>query len=260
MLKLIFVLSILFSLSQSVTIQCNFQFANWRIIGTQYSCYNAIVISDNSNELNITGNHLSGQRNEHVRAFYASNHPVQLNQLPKGIEEVFQNLLAFSWGFGHLTTISADDFKPFPNLQQLAFYTNRLTNLDGDLFKYIQGISWIQFSSNHIENVGTGLLDGLRNLTGVSFNGNSCINMSATTPAQINDLKLRLIDQCPPLDTATTTISTTTDPDQCVIGCDRIIWELESKAKVLRDQIQIQDAEILELEQILDRITLMEKV
>ena len=102
---------------------------------------------------------------------------------------------------GNITTISAEDLKPLPNLLMLIIGGQKLITIDGDLFKHTPWVTDILFNDNIIENVGLDLLTGLTNLTYVDFTSNTCINRSADTPAAIENLRNELISQCPPLAT-----------------------------------------------------------
>ena len=174
------------------------------------------------------------------------------NRIVKGIEKFFPNLRVFYWDFGNLTTLTADDLKPFPELQALHVQYNKLVSLDGDLFKYTPKLRWIDFDKNLLENVGIGLLDGLNNLTSAWFINNPCIDMEAETPAAIQELKLKLQNQCPPLEistttsststslASTTTISATTESGQCSIECVELIENLQEENKRQDDKISAQ--------------------
>lgn len=201
--------------------------------------------------LQVTGVHLSGKSNADVKGFHVISNHGQFNRILKGIEHFFPNLIGFSWQQGNLSAISTDDFSVFPALQEIQFYNNRLVSLDGDLFRNTPKLIFIRFDYNHLEHVGFGLLDGLNNLTYAYFNGNPCIDMRATTPDAIQDLKLKLIDQCQPFVTTessttvtstTTTISTTIDPQVCAIGCVGLIetlqGDVESQSEVIVRQSQ----------------------
>lgn len=55
--------------------------------------------------------------------------------IPNGIESFFKNLKGLNWHNSNLTTISASDLKPFPQLLLIAAGT-KLVSLDGDLFQH----------------------------------------------------------------------------------------------------------------------------
>lgn len=115
------------------------------------------------------------------------------------------------------TTISAGDIAPWPNLAVLIVNDNAIAQLDGDLFQQSPRLAFIDFQGNLIENVGANLLSNLNELTFVSFINNPCINEFATTPYQIESLRVQLLTQCPPLDEPTEEPETTVET--CTARC-----------------------------------------
>lgn len=176
--------------------------------------------------------------NYDVTAFgvYASKLP----RIPRGIELLFPNLRVLLWGDGKLSSISASDLEPFPNLQALNLYQNELVSLDGDFFKHTPNIVWVVFTSNLIQQVGYGIFDGLNMLAQVNFRNNSCIDFLASASTEIQDLKMKLSRQCSPATTTeafTTTPSVTTtselistpDSRECPVNCIAIFDDLEEE-------------------------------
>lgn len=199
-----------FSLATSVKFQCDFRNRNYWLTLNEYSCIPAALISDGnlSHVFDVTGNHSSGKTNEDVKGFEIESNHQHLNRIPKGIEKFFPNLIAFVWYDGNLTTLIADDLKPFPKLQLFSALINKLVSVDGYLFKHTPTLKVIYLNVNLLENVGFGLLDGLNNLTNAYFQNNSCIHWIANSPATIQELNLKLRNQCPPLASMTTSPTT----------------------------------------------------
>lgn len=201
--------------ANGLILQCNFKFFNAVIIGNHYSCQNAVFSSDGNSThvVAVTGTHLSGKSNADVEGFSWINDEMQLSRIPKGIEKFFPKIASFNCHNGSLTSVTSEDIRVFPQLQLLSIHYNKLTSLDGDFFKYNPMISWIYFKSNQLRNIGYGLLDGLSNLTSANFGLNPCITFQATTPTEIQELKIKLRDQCPAL--MTTTVSSPTSSSDC---------------------------------------------
>lgn len=196
---------------RGLSFRCDYQMRAWKVAGSAYTCYNPVVTTSDGNFTHVqsvTGNHLEGKRNADVIGFSLYHDQQQLlTRLPKGIEKFFPNLVAFVWQDGNLRTMSSDDFKPFPNLLVTSFKSNKLTVLDGTLFVHTPMLAIMSFDDNLLQNVGYGFLDGFKTLTTAYLSGNPCINLNATTPQAIQQLKIELLNQCPPL--ITTTQSTT---------------------------------------------------
>lgn len=176
----------------------------------QYSCDIGILRSDGNitHVLGVTGNHLSEKTNVDVKAFYMFSGHSHLNRIPKEINKFFPNLIALAWTFGNLTALTAEDLEPFPELQVLYAGGNKLVSLEGDLFKHTPKLEFIYFELSWIAHVGFGLLDSLSNLKYAHFGNNRCIDAFAEHSAQIQELKIKLQNQCPPLDAATFSTAT----------------------------------------------------
>lgn len=196
----------------------------------------------------IIGNHTFGKTNNDVKVYESYD---QIKFLPKGLEKFFPNLNSILL-YNSFNSISSADLAPWPNLILFSYTTNPATSIDGDLFKNSLKLRSVEFKSNYrLENVGANLLSNLNELTLVDFRGNLCINITATTPEQIENLKAKLITQCPPLRTteeprtttaspivpSTTIPSTTTESDQCLPRCslNEETDALRQEANVLRE-------------------------
>lgn len=199
---------IFFASSEGVEFNCSLMNFNWKYGGTVYECF---VSKEGVTLLNVpmtlqsvTGVHIKGQFNSDVTALRVFQEPV-LKKLPKKVERFFPHLISYRWMFGALTSVSAEDFRPFPKLKVLSLGNNNIVTLDGDLFKYSPSLAHIHLWNNLITNVGKDLLASTDVLETVNFKNNTCINYEASTPRQILNLKRGLILNCPPLDTDTET-------------------------------------------------------
>lgn len=197
------------SFTYSVTVQCEFESYDYAIEVNQYTSVATLLFDGNiTHMIAVTGNHLSEKTNADVTAFWIESNHGEYDRIPRGLNQFFPNLLVFVWQFGNLTTLEADDLEPFPVLREIWLPNNKLFALDGDLFKHTPQLGFIYFDYNRITHVGFGLLDGLNSLIYAYFQGNPCINAFADDSEQIPELKLKLQNQCQPLET--TTAPTTT--------------------------------------------------
>lgn len=197
------------SLTSAVTLRCTFMDITWLVVERQYTCINPIITDDGIlTHVVITGEHRTGKSNADVKGFIIGKSDLPFTRIPEGIGNYFPNLLGFQWVNANFPTLIADDLKLFPHLQVLAFFHNKIVSLDSDLFKYTPKLRFFNFGSNLLENVGCKILDGLNDLTNAYFDGNPGvpgINVRATTPEAIQELRLNLQSQC-----ATTSSSTST--------------------------------------------------
>lgn len=188
---------------QSVIFECNFQSVGWVQVDIQYTCLVTEIIGEEiQHVVDIRGNH-TDLSNKFVHAFSVQNMP-GLERIPRGIEEFFSDIILLLWYSGSLTTITADDLKPFPDLKVLYISSNKLVSLDSDLFQYTPKIQRLHLEENQFKHIGRGLLDDLEDLQYVNFKDNTCINEIAKTPKEIEKLKLQLTTNCPPFNATTT--------------------------------------------------------
>lgn len=201
--KLVLVLTTIFVSSQGVVIHCNFQSVGWVQVDIRYTCLVTEIIDDEVDHVvDIKGNHTE-LSNKYVQAFSVQEMP-GLERIPQKLEDFFSGIVLLLWYAGSLTSITADDLKPFPDLMVLYISHNKLASLDGNLFAHTPRIQRLQLEGNQFEHVGRGLLDDLENLVYVNFEENPCINTLAKTPKEIEELKLKLIAKCPPLNATST--------------------------------------------------------
>lgn len=146
---------------------------------------------------NAWGVHFIGKSNEDVKVFNYRNDRLQLQRIPGGLGNIFPNLIALLWLNGGLTTITADDLKPFGDLRMIYLENNKLVSLAGDLFKNTPKLVGVYLQNNLLQHVGYNLLHGLNDLEKADFLSNPCINVIAQTPEAIQELNRHLQIQCP---------------------------------------------------------------
>lgn len=245
LVKTLLVLTALASSTTSVIIQCQFEVVSWTVINSRYSCESTTTLT-HLPEANITevgGAHLPGRSNADVEMLNVRNQ-LSLTRLPKRIDNFFPNLVGLQWIFGGLSTISADDLKPFPNLQILSLYLNKFVTLDGGLLQNSLKLQWINLNDNSVEHVRPNFLDNLRELRTVHLQRNRCVNISASTQEALQALKVHLSTQCsdsaPTTDPSiTVSVSSTALPGGCTIRCsiDNEVTELRERVVALESRI-----------------------
>lgn len=254
MLKALAVFLILHHATEAVILQCEFSRVNWYRDQTRYTCTAKSITFDGSNNVTaISGNHLPGMHDGLVEGISAYNlQPV--SSIPKNLESFFPHLAVLQWYHGGIKTISSQDLRPFPNLRILYLGDNEITTLDGDLLQYSRNILAVHFINNKIEHVGRDLFIGLSsNILFIDFRNNPCINLVAEGPEQIQEMIELLPNHCEPLDpeTSTTTMSTTTDANQCFARCsvDEEIDELKLRANDRDEIIENQNRKLSQITQ-----------
>lgn len=221
-LRTVLLLLTLVSVSKSVIFHCAFLNNDWGL-GEFYTCAPTIDISKGTETVvDVTGEHLDGRTNADVAYLFVMNQNV-LDRIPSGIEQFFPNLMGMQWYLGSLTALRAEDLEPFRNLIELVVWDNRIVLIDGNLFQHNPNLKKIYFQNNLLEHVGQDLLTGLSKLDTADFMNNPCINVRATTRAEIQELNHQLPIMCPqPL---------------CSLGCSIRIESLEVEVAEYKDKV-----------------------
>lgn len=208
-------------------------------VGRVYTCEARATSLESSILENVAGDHLPGNSNNNVDYLKTSHLPF----VPAGIAEFFDNLRAIDISSNEVFLISAEDLRPFPQLEFLALYLNNLVSIDGDLFSFTPHLKCIAFAYNQIQHIGNDLVTNLNYLQYLYLNGNVCVDQNAVTQAEVEELAPQLSVLCPPLLVTTTAAAATTTPEpieQC--SCNDEIDEL-------RASVQQQNTEIAQLQQ-----------
>lgn len=213
-----------------VVIQCEFEEPRG------YTCRVAEIVNPEVADVTeITGDHFAGQSNVNVGAFISSDNA--FIAFPKNLESFFPNLTYIILSGGRLTTVSSEDLLPWPNLSLFSARENIIETVDGNLFQNSLRLTWIELNSNLIQNVGANLLSNLSRLRIANFVNNTCIDDWAEGAEEIDELKLQLVTQCPPLgitqEPETTESNSSTTLEYCTAECS-----INEEADDLRARIE----------------------
>lgn len=208
------ILMIFASRCESVVINCKYEVLGW-VTGESYTCISTGVNSGNAAVIEkLLGAHLAGKSNFNVEAF--SEEGRALKYIPSNLVKFFPNIKVLRLLENPLLRVVSNDLKPFPNLGAFILVGGQFTSISGDLFQHTKKFQYLQITGGILKNIGENLLSGMNELTFAHF-AVPCIFYSANTPQTIEELKQKLLDQCPPLPSTTTsrttTISTTTEID-----------------------------------------------
>lgn len=174
---------------------CEFTVTSWSVVKNAYTCVPTINTSGSKTELDsVIGAHEFQKSNSDVEFLFVYKQTVE--RMPKGIENFFPNIKVIEINTANLSSISADDLKPFPDLLMFASFNNKLLSVDGDLFKFTPKVRWATFHKSAVEHVGTDLFAPLKDLVYVNFEGNTCIDSMAKTPEEIKKLREELALKC----------------------------------------------------------------
>jgi hypothetical protein len=189
------VFAAVFSLSNGMIYDCQYQFHDFGIAGNLYTCESRKTDSGGgSNVYAITGYHLAGKSNYDVEGFTAYHHSGEV--FPNNLHNFFQNLKALDWLNSKVDWIDPEYFRPFRQLKYLRVQAAGLRILSPDLFQHTPFIQVISFSHNQLLNTGQNILRDLSYLEDVWFEGNSCIDQNAFTWTAIQRLNADLNVRC----------------------------------------------------------------
>lgn len=192
--------------------QCDFTETAWVVVGTIYTC--EAQVSGSSENLSITGNHLTEKSNSDLAGLNIWRQ--DLPDIPKGIDKFFPNVKAVQVHTSGLKTINSKDLQQFPMLEVLSIYSNFVVSLDGNLFDSTRGLQFISFSENALQHVGRDLLKNLDNLKAANFLENPCVDIYASSSAEISELNDKLPLICPAEETTTVLVPTKECPVTCI--------------------------------------------
>lgn len=125
---------------------------------------------------NIYGTHVHNKTSNDVKSFLT--YKKQMSFMPKGIEQVFKNLIILDIYSADLLEVHIDDLQPFPELRYISFMFNKLETIEFDLFVYNPKLEFLVLYGNRIQFVNDAF-DILPSLRFLSFEQNRCYSGEA---------------------------------------------------------------------------------
>lgn len=261
------------SFANGVIYSCSFVPKTWANVGSLYGCTLSTITNGSVTDLEeVKGTLAVGKTLEDVEGLTLLRKAV--DRWPESLESFLPNLKAIQIYSSQITSISAENLKPFPNLEYLNLATNLLKTLPADLFSFTPNLKAIYFQSNKLESVGQGILDDLDGFVEADFQANPCISLSGNSPTAIENLKQELLAKClsdgeivepktttlasiTTAGTATTSQATTAScPLRCIKNCEtdelkaqfaeciKINEELEKKCKEKDEEIALLEQKV----------------
>ncbi|CAG9811452.1 unnamed protein product [Chironomus riparius] len=174
-----------------ITLNCAFKTSIFKSTPRSYDCFiESLTFSAADKVVAVTGDHEDGKTNDDVTGFVAIGSGIEV--FPRGLENVFPNLLIVSLQGSSIPTVNADDFKAFPNLRDLEIYSGELETITADSFKYNKNLEWLDMSSNKLRSIDIKAFQGLDKLKALFLYKNVCID---EYPAGSRDRVLELIEK-----------------------------------------------------------------
>lgn len=180
--------------SQCTTISAISLDCTFGILVNRYACQARVLFDGNEKVSTVFGAHQTGMGHDDVLVLSLMSQ--NLPFFPTNIEAFFPNTVTIYLNDNTISNVNNSHLIPLQSLQTLGLANNRLTTLDSSLFSGMTSLSYISFANNNIRHIGhdISLPDG----GSIYFNSNDCISDFATTPAEVDSLRLELLRQCPP--------------------------------------------------------------
>lgn len=165
-------------LSSAVFFDCVFSTDSWTSIKSVYKCAAVVTIAGNASVLfDVRGYHDPEKNNIDVDALEVRSQ--DLKRIPSRITNFFPNIRALLFYSTGLNSLTADDLKPYQNLQYLNAYQCNVMSLNSDVFKYTPRLLLLDFRYNSLYHVGFNTLGSLNYLTSAYFASNPCVDENA---------------------------------------------------------------------------------
>lgn len=182
--------------SNGILLDCVYTDSDIGVIGNLYTCTAGILSSPGNRDVSdVTHNHNGGRNNSDVKALIINE---DIDFTPRNIHSFFPNLAAFIINNRNTAELTRESLKGLTSLRHFDFGINLLRVIEEDLFVENPLLQWIYFGSNPIRHVGFNVFDDLPNVNTLDMANTTCINLVAISPPDLDNLKFRILVQCPP--------------------------------------------------------------
>jgi hypothetical protein len=184
-------------MTAAVVVECEFKTEYWHVLGIIYECELRVdpsITSPGVTVTSATGSHKPSMNHTNVQGFYSEDQTINL--MPRGLNDVFPNLIGIEIGYAGMKEIHQSDLKQFPRLRYLQLYNNAITVIERDLFKFNTELEYIELDSNEIIKVHPTVFDHLNKLSQLHLEFNVCIDAYATNRSAVLDLLSTVKQKC----------------------------------------------------------------
>jgi Leucine-rich repeat (LRR) protein len=140
------------------------------------------------------GSHNLSLSHADVLGFHSWNKTI--NFMPRGLIDVFPNLILIDIGTAGMKEIHQSDLKDFPRLKDLYLFNNDITTIEQDLFKFNTELELIELGHNKITQIYPTVFDHLSQLSRLWLWSNECINHHAFNRSAVESLIKRVKQKC----------------------------------------------------------------
>jgi gas vesicle protein len=195
-----FILLLSAPFASSIAINCEFKNDVWSYVGDLYTCdlisSNISITARGSVVTAATGNHLNSMNHASVTGFASWISSNTINFIPRGLNDVFPNLVGILMKSCRMKKIRQADLRPFPKLKYLSLRDNDIETIERDLFKYNPQLQYINLDYNKINRVHPNVFDQLNELNYFDLDNNACVTGYGTNRTSVLELVAKMKNQC----------------------------------------------------------------
>jgi hypothetical protein len=182
-------------MTAAVNIECDFYMHGWFVVGSTYTCKLRVDPSITLAGVTVTSATGTQRRSmSEVQGFYSNDKTV--NFMPRGLVDVFPNLIFVSITGAGMKELHQSDLKEFPRLKNLHLYNNAITIVEQGLFKFNTELEYIRLDYNKITQIHPTVFDHLCKLNYLYLWKNECINADADDRSAVLNLISRVKQEC----------------------------------------------------------------
>jgi hypothetical protein len=173
-------LLLLLPVTAAVVIECEFKTEYWHVVGIFYSCNLSVdpsITSPGVTVTSATGNHEFLKIHADVQGFRSDDKTI--NFMPRGLNDVFPNLIGIAFNVAGMKEIHQSDLKQFPRLRFFSLWNNAITVVEQDLFKFNPELEYVHLNGNKITQIHPTVFDHLSKLVMLSLEPSMCVDASA---------------------------------------------------------------------------------
>jgi hypothetical protein len=188
------------ALSRAFTLNCDFGYVNWTMVGRRYTC-NVLSIDfmdeNRVQALNLTGNHIDEHSNDEVEGIQIFHENFD-GVFPRGLNEFFPNLVTIGIHNSGIQELTLEDMSAFPHLLMIVLPRNQIEELDGDVFDGNPKMTCINLNFNRIRHLGPRVFSKMPDLMALRLSENFCIDQQVEmNPSGIPEIIWNATVQCP---------------------------------------------------------------
>jgi Leucine-rich repeat (LRR) protein len=190
-----FLISLTFT--TSLHISCDFTTQAYQNLDRVYECEVKSALTITTKGVKITDSpstHSSEYSNEDVTAFSAKLKTIFY--FPRGLDEIFKNLLAIKIGQCQLKEIRRENFEKFTQLRWLSLSNNDLSVIESGIFDSNLNLEFISLRFNKIKHIDSNVFEGLKNLQKLWLELNACVNKNANNKFEVIALSEEIKEVC----------------------------------------------------------------